>query len=332
MKSLLPLVLLPLLMVLVLAVGTTGVDFSAVWQTLLGEGGSDSAEAFIILQMRLPRLVTAVLAGCSLAAAGLVMQTVFGNPLADPSILGVNAGAGVGAAVAILLLGGSAVVGSAALGGYVLTMALAAVGAVGVTLLLMGLSAAFRSNLHLLVAGVMVSFAASSVTSILSYFSPARSVQSYVVWGMGDFGSTSWQSLPLFAVVVAMCLVILFLEMKSLNALLLGGNYARGLGVRVRRVRGVLLLACGVLCAATTALCGPIAFIGLAAPHAARFFHRTADHRRLLPLTLLWGADVALLASLIAHLPGLPLLPVNAVMPLIGVPVVMALLLRRRVE
>ncbi len=331
MKSI-PFLLVPVLAVPVLLSGSADLSVAQIWHALSTGGSEEDAAAFIVFELRLPQLLTALLAGMALAASGLVMQTVFGNPLADPSLLGVNAGAGLGAAVAMLLLGGSFAAGGLALSGYMLTVLAACLGAVAVIVLLIFFSSMFRSNLHLLVAGVMVSFVASSLISILGYYSTAQGLQGYVFWGMGDFGSVVAERLWILFVVVFIGVAWLFLRVKTLNALLLGRNYAANLGVNVRRERTVLLLVSGLLCAVVTALCGPIAFIGLAAPHFARFVHRTANHRTLLPLTLLWGMNTALVATLLTHLPGGVLLPLNAVTPLLGVPVVLYLLLRRQRE
>lgn len=330
MKNL-PILLLPVLALLSLFWGSADIAATDVWRALTTGGADGSAASFIVLHVRLPQMLTALLAGSALAAAGLVMQTVFANPLADPSLLGVNAGAGLGAAVAMLFLGGSLAAGSLSLSGYVLTVVAACVGAFGVIALLVLFSALFRGNLQLLVAGVMVSFAASSVIAILSYFATAQGLQGYVLWGMGDFSAVTTERLPAFAAAILLCLAFLWLQTKPLNALLLGNDYAANLGIRVRPTRTGLLLATGLLSAVVTALCGPVAFIGLAAPHIARFLHHTADHRRLLPLTFAWGADIALLAVLLTHLPGGIVLPINAITPLLGVPVVFVLLFKRSV-
>ena len=196
MKFLLPFLLLPLLALTALCLGDVPTPLSEVWHVLTGQASPDNLASFIILQVRLPQMLTALLCGCSLAAAGLVMQTVFSNPLADPSLLGVNAGAGLGAAIAMLLLGGSLTAGAVSLGGYLLTVAASCLGAFAIVLLLMSLSALFRSNLHLLVAGVMISFAASALISIFSFFATSEGLQTYVAWGMGDFGSVTLERLP----------------------------------------------------------------------------------------------------------------------------------------
>ena len=330
-KVLLPVLLLPLLMLACLFWGTVDLSFSEVWRALLGQTEAGEISSFIVLQSRMPQMLTAVLAGCALSVSGLVMQTVFSNPLADPSILGVSAGASLGAAVAMLLWGGSWVAGSFVLSGYLLTVFSAFVGAMVVIFILLACSALLSNNLLLLVTGVMISFATSSLVSLLSFFATAEGVRSYVIWGLGDFSGMTLERLPAFALVLVPAIVILLFMSKPLNALLLGNDYAVNLGVSVRRVRVILLFLTGLLTATVTALCGPISFIGLAVPHIARLSLRSANHRLLLPMTLLWGADIALGCQLVAHLPGdRGILPLNAITPLLGVPVVLFILFRRR--
>lgn len=328
--KLLPLLLLPLLCLLSLLWGSADVTPADVWRALASGGAETDTAAFIVRHLRLPAMLTALTAGCALAASGLVMQTVFANPLADPSLLGVNAGAGLGAAVAMLLFGGGLATGVFSLTGRLFVFIAACVGAGGVIVLLLFFSSLFRSNLRLLVAGVMVSFVASSLITVLGYFASASGLQGYVLWGMGDFSSLDGMPLVVFMLLTVLLLGLLACRVKTLNALLLGADYAVNLGIDVRRARTLLLLLTGVLSAAVTALCGPVSFIGLAAPHVARYVHRTADHRRLFPLTLLWGADIALMAALCIHLPGGVLLPLNAVTPFFGVPIVLALIMRPR--
>lgn len=323
---LLPLLLLPLLAAATLLYGSTALTPAEVWAALTGGGGEEAT--YIVLHLRLPQMLTALLSGCALACSGLTMQSVFRNPLADPSLLGVNAGAGLGAAIAMLLLGGTWAASGIALTGFLLTTLSAFIGAVAVVALLMFFSAMMRGTLHLLVAGVMISFFASAIISILSFYTTAQGVRSYILWGLGDFSGVTTDRLPLFTGMILIALLALLLQTKPLNALLLGADYARNLGIRVRRARTLLLLTAGLLAATVTALCGPISFVGLAAPHIARFSGIGGNHRRLLPASLLWGSNVALAAHLIATLPGGPL-PLNAVTALIGVPIVIWLLVRR---
>ncbi len=313
-----------------LFVGSVRLPASDVVSALVGQGGGTAA--FIVTETRVPQALAALLAGGALAVAGLSMQTVFANPLADPSILGLNAGAGLGVAVATLALGGSlAGVAGLALSGFALTLLAAFAGAAVVLALLLFCSTLVRGRLVLLIVGLMISYTAGSVVSLLSFTADASGVHSYVLWGLGSFGQATWGRLPLFSVAVGAGVGLVLASAKSLNALLLGESYAANLGVRVRRTRTLLLASAGLLAAATTSLCGPVAFIGLAVPHVARFLVRSADHRVLLPAALLCGADIALACHLICRLPGdAGLLPLNAVTPLVGVPVVFYVLLRRR--
>ena len=259
------------------------------------------------------------------------MQTLFANPLADPSLLGVNSGASLGAAVVMLALGGTVGVADGMLGSTMLTIVGAFVGAAMVILLLVVASSMLRGTLALLVAGVMFSFAISAVISLLSFYATADGVRSFVVWGMGDFSGVTLPQMPLYALLVLLPGVAVGVMARPLNALLLGPDYATNLGIRVKRVRTLLLLLTGLLTATVTALCGPVSFIGLAVPHLARLFLRTADHRLLLPFSAVLGANVAMLALLLSHLPGeRGTIPLAAITPLIGVPVVLYILLRNR--
>ena len=324
------LLLFLLLLPACLLVGSVHLAPIEVWQALTGSAPDGSTARFIVVDSRLPQMLTAVLSGMALAVCGLVMQTLFSNPLADPSLLGVNSGASLGAAVALLALGGSWGIGGATLGGTLLTVGAAFAGALAVIGLLVAASRLLRGNLALLVAGVMLSFAISALISLLSFYATADGVRSFVVWGMGDFSALTLERLPLYAALLLLPLLGVLLMARPLDALLLGADYAANLGVRVQRVRTRLLLLTGLLTAAVTALCGPISFIGLAVPHMARLLLRTAAHRRLLPLTLVLGADVAMLALVLSHLPGeRGTIPLSAITPLMGVPVVAYILLRR---
>lgn len=324
------LLLFVILLPLSLLTGTVSLTPSEVWQALT-DAGADPAARFIVCESRLPQALTAVLSGAALAAGGLVMQTLFNNPLADPSLLGVNSGASLGAALALLAFGGSWSLGGATLSGVLLTVAAAFTGACAVIALLLVCSRFLRGNLALLVAGMMFSFILSAIISVLSFYATADGVRSFVIWGMGDFSGVALPRLPLYAALILLPLTALFPFSRSLNALLLGPHYAANLGIAVRSARTWLLLLTGLLTATVTALCGPISFIGLAVPHVARLHLRTADHRRLLPATLLWGADTALLALVLSHLPGeRGILPPAAITPLMGVPVVIYILLKRK--
>lgn len=323
------LLLLPVLCLLSLLVGSVHISPAEVWAALMGS--SDETVRYIVTESRLPQMCTALLAGAALGVSGLVMQTLFSNPLADPSLLGVNSGASLGAAIALLAFGGSFALGGAALSGVLFTVGAAFVGACAVIALIALCSRWLTSNLSLLVAGVMLSFIISSVISLLSFYATSEGVRSFVVWGLGDFSGVSSSRLWLMSILVIVPVWGVRLCATSMNALLLGADYATNLGVNVKRVRTLLLILTGLLTAVVTALCGPISFIGLAVPHVSRMLLRTADHRKLLPAVFVMGADVALLSLILSHLPGeAGTLPIAAITPLLGAPVVLYILVKRR--
>lgn len=285
-------------------------------------GTTATPDRFVILSLRVPAAVAALVAGAALAGGGLVMQTLFRNPLADPSILGVSAGAGLGAAVALLVFGS-----------FAMAAGMAFAGALAVIALLTSASRWLRGTTGLLIVGVMISFIISSLTSLLSFFATAEGVRSYIIWGLGDFGGVVGTRLAVLAVGSLVVLAATPLAIRALDALLLGDDYARSLGVDTRRWRTVLLVAVGWITALTTAVCGPIAFLGLAVPHMARLIMKTDTHRTLLPATLLMGSATALACLFVTRLPaalGLThsILPLGAITPLIGAPVVIYILLR----
>lgn len=324
-------VLIVLLFVANLLVGSVSIPAGEVLRILLGEDTGRASWRYIVWEARLPQALTAMLAGSALSACGLLLQTAFRNPLAGVSILGVNSGAGLGVAVVMLLLGGTLSTGAFSLSGFFSVLAGAFAGALAVMALILFFSTVVRSNVMLLIIGLMVGYLVSSVVSLLNFMSTAEGVQSYMVWGMGHFGGVSLRQMPAFAAVVLAGLAGALLLVKPLNALLLGERYAENLGVRVRRVRHVLLVVVGVLTAVTTAFCGPVLFIDLAVPHIARLLLPTANHRLLLPATMLAGAVVALACNLACVLPGgAGLIPLNAVTPLIGAPIVIYVIVRQR--
>lgn len=323
------LLLLPVLCLLSLLVGSVHISPAEVWAALMGS--SDETVRYIVTESRLPQMCTALLAGAALGVSGLVMQTLFSNPLADPSLLGVNSGASLGAAIALLAFGGSFALGGATLSGVLFTVGAAFVGACAVIALIALCSRWLTSNLSLLVAGVMLSFIISSVISLLSFYATSEGVRTFVVWGLGDFSGVSSSRLWLMSILVIVPVWGVRLCATSMNALLLGADYATNLGVNVKRVRTLLLILTGLLTAVVTALCGPISFIGLAVPHVSRMLLRTADHRKLLPAVFVMGADVALLSLILSHLPGeAGTLPIAAITPLLGAPVVLYILVKRR--
>lgn len=311
-----------LLVVLNVLFGTAPVPPADAVASLLG-GGSETAR-FVVLESRLPAALTALLAGGALAVGGLVMQTLFRNPLADPSILGISAGAGLGAAIVLLASAGAT---------FAATASAAMVGAVAAIALLAAASAWVRSASALLVVGVMLTCLFGSVTTLLSFFATNEGVRGFVVWGFGNFSSAYGSRLAAYAVAVAVACAFLPFAARTLDALLLGDDYARSVGIRVRLHRTLLLLLVGWLTAVTTAVCGPVAFIGLAVPHAARRMAATALHRRLVPCTVLLGSATSLACLFLTRLPAIlhlspSILPLAAVTPLVGAPAVIAILLR----
>lgn len=334
-KTGLPIALLCVLIALLFAanllVGSVHIPAGEVLRILLGEDVGRESWRYIVLEARLPQAVTAMLAGSALSACGLLLQTAFRNSLAGASILGVNSGAGLGVAIVMLLLGGAVSAGAFSLSGFFSVLAGAMAGAMAVMALILFFSTLIRSSVMLLIIGLMVGYLASSAVSLLNFLSTAEGVQSYMVWGMGHFGGVPSEQLPAFASVVLLGLVGALLLVKPLNALLLGERYAANLGVRVRRTRHMLLVVAGVLTAITTAFCGPILFIDLAVPHIARLLLSTANHRVLLPATMLAGAAVALACNLVCVLPGgAGLIPLNAVTPIVGAPIIIYVIVSQR--
>lgn len=328
-----PLLLIAVLFMACLFIGSVNIPFRAVVRILAGEETEKTSWAFIVLQTRLPQAVTALFAGAALAVSGLLLQTLFANPLAGPSILGIDSGASLGVALVMLLFGGT--VGSFSDGlsfsGYIAVILAAFAGATAVLGLIIFFSTLIRSNVMLLIIGIMIGYITSSLISLLNFFSTAEGVFSYTMWGMGDFSGLSVSQLPVFCLLLSGGLLVAVLLIKPLNALLLGERYAENLGVNIKRVRILLLVSTGLLTAVTTAFCGPIAFIGLAVPHIARLVLRSSNHKYLLPLTLLWGAGIALLCNLISVLPGAAgVLPLNAITPVLGAPVIIYVIVNQK--
>lgn len=322
--------LIVVLFALNLLLGSVSIPAGDVLRILLGDDSLKPSWQFIILESRLPQAITATLCGASLAVSGLLLQTAFRNPLAGPSIFGINSGAGLGVALVMLLLGGGLSVGSLQLSGFAAILVAAFIGAMAVMALIFFFSTLVRNNVMLLIIGIMIGYISNSAISLLNFFATDEGVKSYMVWGMGSFGGVSMTNMPVFVNVSLIGLVGALLLIKPLNALMLGDRYAENLGVSILRVRNWLLIVTGLLTAITTAFCGPVAFIGLAVPHIARLLLTTDNHRQLLPATMLCGAVVALVCNLICFLPGESgVIPLNAVTPLIGAPVIIYVIARR---
>lgn len=314
-----------------LLLGSVAIPAGDVVSILLGDETAKASWQFIILESRLPQAITATLCGAALAVSGLMLQTAFRNPLAGPSVFGVNSGAGLGVALVMLFLGGGLSVGSVSITGFAAILLAAFVGAMTVMAIIFFFSTLVRNSVMLLIIGIMIGYISNSAISLLNFFATDEGVKSYMVWGMGSFGGVSMDNMPVFALVTLAGLVGALLLIKPLNALMLGDRYAENLGVNIMRVRNWLLIVTGLLTAITTAFCGPVAFIGLAVPHIARLLLTTDNHRQLLPATLLCGSVVALVCNLICYLPGESgVIPLNAVTPLIGAPVIIYVIARKR--
>lgn len=324
-------VLLGCLMVACLLIGSVDIPAEAVWRAITGDGSGNPAWDIIILRSRLPMIATAVLSGAALSVAGLLLQTTFNNPLAGPSILGVSGGAGLG--VAIIMLGTGGAIGSFAgmqLGVSLTVLAGAWLGASVVLAILIAMAAVVNSSTMLLIVGILVSYLTGSVVSLLNSLASEEGVHNYVMWGFGTFNGVDTSQLPLFAGILLLSLVASLMLAKPLNALLLGTRYAENLGVNTRRDRIVILLISGALTATVTAYCGPIGFVGLIVPHIARLSLSTGNHNSLIPCCMLMGAAVTLLCTLLSVGTRHGVIPINAITPVIGVPIIIYIIIYRR--
>ena len=322
-----------LFMFLNIALGSVSIPLPAVWDILTGTGEAPANWTNIIWKSRFPQVLTALVAGAGLSISGLQMQTVFKNPLADPSVLGISSGASLGVALVVLMsgtIGGIALSQAGILGEVALTVA-AITGAMAVMALIVLASHKVKGNVTLLIIGVMIGYLANAIIGILKYFSVEEDVKAYVIWGLGSFSRVSGDQMGIFTGIMAVLIPLSMLSVKTLNLLLLGDGYARNLGLNIKRARILVILSAGVLTAIVTAYCGPIAFLGLAVPHLCRMVFQTSDHRVLMPASVLVGASLALMCNLLARMPGLEgALPVNSVTALIGAPIVASVLFRKR--
>ena len=320
-------VLLVVLFVADVATGSVNIPLRATVSILLGEDVSQKAWVSIVRNLRLPQAVTAALSGAALSVSGLMMQTVFRNPLAGPFVLGISSGASLGVAL-VVLTGGAGVL--AGWGGSLGHAGAGVLGAMAV-LVLVVYAARRVPTLTLLILGVLFGYAVSALVSILLRFSSAESIQSYVIWTLGEFSGVTWSELGVLTPVIAVGLLMAVVAVKPLNALLLGEAYARSMGVAVERSRIWLITSTALMAGVVTAFCGPIGFLGIAVPHLGRGLLQTSDHRVLLPGIALLGASLALIADLLSRIPGSSLvLPLNAITALLGAPVVIWVIVRRR--
>lgn len=324
---------IPLFMLLNLTLGSVQIPTSDVFAILFGKGSDSEVWINIVMMTRVPQAITAMACGAGLAVAGLEMQTVFRNPLAGPSVLGISSAASLGVAFVVLLsgtLGGGIMTQFGVMGNTALTLS-SIMGSLAVMALIVYLSRKVESNVTLLIAGVMIGYIASAIIGVLKYFSSEEDIRAYVIWGLGSFARVTGGQVYVFCGIMAVLLPLTCLLVKPLNMLLMGERYATNLGLNIRRARLMIITSAGILVAVVTAYCGPVMFLGLAVPHICRGLFRTSDHRILIPATIFGGASLALVCNLIARLPGFEgALPINSVTALIGAPVALWVLLKRK--
>ncbi len=318
------------LVIVNLFVGSVSIPIAEILQSLgLQQGSPQSVSQIIIIESRLPQALTALLTGAALSVAGLLMQSLFRNPLADPGILGVSSGASLGVAVFTLLGGmGGWLANTPLLQHFSLVLA-AFSGAMLSLMLIIFFSQVVKNNVSLLIIGLMVGYAASSLIGFLQFVSQKEQIHSFVLWGLGSFSQVALNDLDFYAVLIIVALSMGLFLIKPLNLFILGENYAANLGVNIKRIRLALIILAGFLTALATAYTGPIAFIGLAVPHLVKIIFRTSDFKTLLPGTILAGMAIALICNVISRLPSLDqAIPINIVTSVFGAPLVIWFLVR----
>lgn len=319
--------------ILNLLLGSVKIPVDAIFNILTGSTEESRIWTNIIIKSRLPQSLTAAMAGAGLGVSGLLMQTVFRNPLAGPSVLGISSGASLGVAFVVLLsgsIGGVALSKLGVIGEVTITLS-----AIAGSLLIMALIAfvaqKVRGNVTLLIMGVMIGYIANAIIGVLKFFSAEEDIRAYVIWGLGSFSRVSGGQTTVFIILMLFLLPTSFFLIKTLNLLLLGDSYAKNLGLNIKKARLAVIACSGILVAVVTAYCGPVVFLGLAVPHICRGLFHTSNHAVVLPASLLGGASLALLCNLIARMPGFEgALPVNSVTALVGAPVVMWVLFNKR--
>lgn len=317
--------------VLSISLGSVSIPFSDTLAAIFGGDISNTSWEYIIWNYRIPKALTAILVGSALALSGLLMQTLFRNPLAGPFVLGISSGASLGAALLIM--------GSALFSGIVsyhmvndITLAIAAsIGSFLVLLAVMLVASKVKDTMALLIIGLMFGSITAAIVSVLSFFSSAENLQQFIYWSFGSVGNLSWYQLLLLLIIILIGVVLSILSIKPLNAFLLGENYAQSLGVNLKKSKYLIILATGLLAGSVTAFAGPIAFIGLAVPHLTRQLFDTTNHKILIPAVLIYGGILMLLCDTVAQLPNSAnVLPINAITSILGAPIVIWLLVRKR--
>lgn len=319
--------------ILNLVLGTISIPIGSVWNILFGIKEESIIWENIIWKSRFPQTITALMAGAGLSISGLQMQTLFRNPLAGPSELGISSGASLGVAFIILLsgsVGGTALIQMGLFGEIAISIA-AVVGALAIMIIIIAISRFVRGNVILLIIGVMIGYIATAIIGVLKFFSNDEDVRAYVIWGLGSFSKVSGNQVYTFVGIMIILIPLSFLLIKTLNLMLLGDGYARNLGLNVKRARLHVIVCSCIITAIVTAYCGPIVFLGLAVPHLCRTIFVSSDHRILMPAVTLTGASLALFCNLVARMPGFEsALPINSVTALIGAPIVISVLFGKR--
>ncbi|MBD98739.1 MAG: iron ABC transporter [Verrucomicrobia bacterium] len=317
---------MPLLFMVDLLVGSADISLNEIWLILNGDSVNE-ANSIILLEARLPKAIIAVLAGIALSISGLLMQNLFQNPLAGPYILGISSGAGLGVAVLIM---GATFLGFSIGVSWSITLA-AMLGSILVLLVLFLLSTRIKDIMTLLILGVMIGAIATALIGILQFFSTEIQLKSFMLWTLGSLENVTNDELPLIVIVVSVATVLVFISSKSMNALLLGEEYAKSIGVSIVRNRLLIILSSGCLAGVITAYCGPIGFIGIVVPHLCRLWFQTTDHLKLIPAVMLMGASVLLLSDVVSTLPLEHVkLPINSITALLGIPIILWIILNRR--
>lgn len=316
--------------------GSVRIPLMEIIKIITGQVPENQSFAKILLSFRMPKAIVALFSGAALAASGLLLQTVFHNPLAGPDVLGINSGASIGVALLVLFIGntsGGNLLGSLGLAGYTILALSASLGSFVILLLILYLSRKFEDAVTLLILGMLVGYVTGAIVSLLVYFGAPSKVQVYLSWTYGSFGGVTSRQLPIFLSVIAVGFLILLRSRKPLDALLLGERYATSIGVNVRGERGRAIAAAAILTGTTTAFCGPIAFVGIAAPQAARRYLRASNHGMLIPASALIGALFCLGADIVSQLPGNgAVLPVNPLLAVVGAPVIISVFMKRNPE
>ncbi|WP_456867415.1 FecCD family ABC transporter permease [Galbibacter sp. BG1] len=324
-------ILLVVFFLINISLGSVKIPIKEIVNILTGNQIEKQSWEYIILNYRLPKAFTAILVGSGLSISGLLMQTLFRNPLAGPFVLGISSGASLG--VAILIMGSSLFAGI--FSGFLLnSISIAIAATIGSFLVLLAIfivASSIKDSMALLIIGLMFGSITTAVVSVLSYFTSKDQLQQYIFWSFGSLGNLSWNQLALLAILFVIGIIITILVLKPLNALLLGENYAQSMGIQLKKSRYLIIIATSLLAGSITAFAGPIAFIGLAVPHLTRQLFNTQNHHVLVPATILFGAILMLLCDTIAQLPTSEYsLPINAITSIIGAPVVIWLLVRKR--